>query len=334
VSQRCADLQELQRFPRLHAQLIEVVSELLRERLGPTSEYVSSLISIQAAYINTNHPDFVAGSAEIARAGAPKPAPPQAPSIASSIDEDDDVVDSDGTGPIMSNGPSLNHNHHPRSASTSVPDRRNLSKTQFLEPKKRNHQRAASGSNHLAPPQNTGPSNLSTSPHGTAKDSFLNYFFGGAGGPGGPEGPGGPNPQAPAHASSAPGSSDGRTERRNARPPPTGNFASREILPDLASGRRQPSRNYESSTTAYDMKSLGKHLEAGPVDQLHLSPREEMETNLIRSLIASYFGIVRQTIEDLVPKAIMHLLVSPHPFWNLALMGRSISHVTLSSRDL
>jgi dynamin 1-like protein len=57
--------------------LIEVVSELLRERLGPTSEYVSSLISIQAAYINTNHPDFVAGSAAIARAGAPKPAPQQ-----------------------------------------------------------------------------------------------------------------------------------------------------------------------------------------------------------------------------------------------------------------
>jgi dynamin 1-like protein len=82
-------------------------------------------------------------------------------------------------------------------------------------------------------------------------------------------------------------------------------------LPDLASGRRQPSKNYESGTTAYDMKSLGKHLEAGPLDQLHLSPREEMETNLIRSLIASYFGIVRQTIEDLVPKAIMHLLVCP-----------------------
>jgi len=198
----------------------------------------------------------------------------------------------------MSNGPSFNH-HHPRSASTSVPDRRNLSKTTFLEPKKRNHQRAASGSNHLAPPPTAPGSNLSTSPH-TVKDSFLHYFLGG---------PGPTGTQAPTHATSAPGSSDGRTERRNARPPPTNNFASREILPDLASGRRQPTKNYESGTTAYDMKSLGKHLEAGPVDQLHLSPREEMETNLIRSLIASYFGIVRQTIEDLVPKAIMHLLV-------------------------
>jgi len=46
------------------------VSELLRERLGPTSEYVQSLISIQAAYINTNHPDFVKGSADAARESA------------------------------------------------------------------------------------------------------------------------------------------------------------------------------------------------------------------------------------------------------------------------
>lgn len=41
-----------------------------------------------------------------------------------------------------------------------------------------------------------------------------------------------------------------------------------------------------------------------------MTVREEMETSLIRSLICSYFGIVRQSIQDLVPKAIMHFLVN------------------------
>ena len=36
-----------------------------------------------------------------------------------------------------------------------------------------------------------------------------------------------------------------------------------------------------------------------------------METSLIRALIASYFSIVRQTIQDLVPKAIMRQSLSP-----------------------
>lgn len=72
-SQRCVELvyeelikichtcgsNELARFPRLQGKLIEVVSDLLRERLGPTSSYVESIIAIQRAYINTNHPNFV-----------------------------------------------------------------------------------------------------------------------------------------------------------------------------------------------------------------------------------------------------------------------------------
>ncbi|KAG0177686.1 Dynamin- GTPase protein [Apophysomyces sp. BC1021] len=49
---------ELLRFPKLNTKLIEIVSDLLRERLQPTSDYVKSLISIECAYINTNHPDF------------------------------------------------------------------------------------------------------------------------------------------------------------------------------------------------------------------------------------------------------------------------------------
>lgn len=66
-------LQELERFPRLHSQIIEAVSDLLRERLSPTSDYAQSLIQIQAAYINTNHPAFVSGSTQAARGAQHKP---------------------------------------------------------------------------------------------------------------------------------------------------------------------------------------------------------------------------------------------------------------------
>jgi dynamin 1-like protein len=76
-SQRCVELvyeelikichtcgsTELSRFPRLQGKLIEVISDLLRERLGPASSYVESLISIQRAYINTNHPNFLGAAA-------------------------------------------------------------------------------------------------------------------------------------------------------------------------------------------------------------------------------------------------------------------------------
>ena len=76
-SQRCVELvyeelikichtcgsTELSRFPRLQGKLIEVVSDLLRERLGPASSYVESLIAIQRAYINTNHPNFLGAAA-------------------------------------------------------------------------------------------------------------------------------------------------------------------------------------------------------------------------------------------------------------------------------
>lgn len=48
----------MQRFPKLYDRLNEVITNVLMNRLSPTKEFVSNLIAIQLAYINTRHPEF------------------------------------------------------------------------------------------------------------------------------------------------------------------------------------------------------------------------------------------------------------------------------------
>ncbi|BEJ13643.1 hypothetical protein CspHIS471_0308170 [Cutaneotrichosporon sp. HIS471] len=287
---------ELQRFPGLHAQLVEVVSELLRERLGPTSDYVSSLIQIQAAYINTNHPDFQAGTAAIARAGAQISLPPPRPLISpdeSVLEGDESSSDSDA--PLPVNGSTKGH-HHGKGSTISVPEARN-SGSKILDAAKSGHFRASSHSGPRSPHPGSTQAGLGSSPNhnaNNAKETFLNYFFGG---PGGPNGMG-------------PGSSGAGHHRRGGPEPRTAATSTHDILPDLGTRRTGGAPGgLDQTNAAFDMKSLSKHID--PSEQpVHLTPKEEMEANLIRSLIANYFSIVRQTIQDLTPKAIMHLLVN------------------------
>ncbi|KAL7414826.1 dynamin protein dnm1 [Mrakia frigida] len=301
---------ELLRYPRLHSRLVEVVSELLRERLGPTSAYTTSLISIQTAYINTNHPAFVAGSAEIAREGSQKQSqkhhmPPS--SNGSRNDEDDEGSLELDMDEVMINGlTSGNPQREGRSVSSTVHDRggkANASKTSPAAPgvnhnpshahRANHHSERSSSKRHEAPSAST-----SGQPQSGARDSFLNYFFGGQ--------PGSEN----AGPSSVLGGMDGASGQFRAG----GNGGRTDYLPDLSKGegRLAGRRGLEGSGAAFDMKSLSKHLDPTPTnpEQPQLSAREEMETALIRSLISSYFSIVRQTIQDLVPKACMHLLVN------------------------
>lgn len=262
-----ADKQELQRFPRLQAQLVEVVSDLLRERLGPTSEYVSSLIQIQAAYINTNHPNFVQDSAMIAREG-PKPVAPKAPSHPSihSDDEDDRSSDDAASGPPNGGSASLGgslaqhqQNHHVRSASTSVPDIRRPSSSTAKPALPKRHQRTGSGTVNPGPNANNllqpgAPASTGSSPHG-AKESFLNYFFGGPNGAA-------PVTSAPPSSSASDMTAVQRGSGHHGRSS-HGQTPRRDLLPDLGTNRRGgSSRGLDSATTAYDMKSLGKHIEA------------------------------------------------------------------------
>lgn len=58
IIQHCGTQQEMQRFPKLHERIVDVVTALLRQRLPITNTMVQNLVDIELAYINTKHPDF------------------------------------------------------------------------------------------------------------------------------------------------------------------------------------------------------------------------------------------------------------------------------------
>lgn len=186
-SQRCVELvyeelikichncgfNELARYPRLQGKLIEVVSDLLRERLGPCSSYVESLISIQRAYINTNHPNFLGAAAamssvmqdkherekklavdaEKAKRDAKRKKELNGVNGAEEHDEDSEQQQTPGALPVLSAAKSK--------------ESRSMSPAIGRDGHRLGH--AASAPNGAA--------------GGAGKDSFLNYFFGKDNGP-------------------------------------------------------------------------------------------------------------------------------------------------------
>ncbi|EEQ98940.1 dynamin, putative [Perkinsus marinus ATCC 50983] len=56
---------EFRRFDKLRARVYDVVRSVLASCLAPTKEMIRNLIRIETGYINTNHPDFIGGSRAI-----------------------------------------------------------------------------------------------------------------------------------------------------------------------------------------------------------------------------------------------------------------------------
>ena len=197
-SQRCVELvyeelikichtcgsTELSRFPRLQAKLIEVVSDLLRERLGPASGYVESLISIQRAYINTNHPNFLGAAAAMSSVIQNKQEKEKKAALAEErrkrerrrvkgmggvngveTPDDDEVQEEKETHglPIRGHAAKMSRD---RSPAVGRP----------LE----NGHGSAAGTMHGG--RSTSPPRFSGQAAGNTRDSFLNYFFGKEGG--------------------------------------------------------------------------------------------------------------------------------------------------------
>ncbi|RDW64280.1 dynamin-related GTPase DNM1 [Aspergillus mulundensis] len=296
-SQRCVELvyeelikichtcgsQELLRFPRLQAKLIEVVSDLLRERLGPCSSYVESLISIQRAYINTNHPNFLGAAAAMSSIIQSKQEQERKAALAEDRRKREKRRIRE-LGPPNGNSPAYPEDEEEQPESKHLPMRTQSSKgSRSMSP-----HFGKSQENGITATLNGTHSNLQPAFGGanTTRDSFLNYFFGKDGA------------QLQATTSVVPGQSQARQSVHEV------NVSSNVRRTEMLSPVSKP-EEYTPVPEFNDANSFLKD-ESEPA----ISDRELVETELIRRLISSYFTIVRETIADQVPKAIMHLLVN------------------------
>ncbi|KAI0012885.1 Dynamin central region-domain-containing protein [Xylariaceae sp. FL0662B] len=304
-SQRCVELvyeelikichtcgsTELSRFPRLQAKLIEVVSDLLRERLGPSSSYVESLIAIQRAYINTNHPNFLGAAAAMSNVVSNK----QERERKRLIQEERDRREKKRLKELGANGTETPEDDEDAAheKGDNSQSRKQIAKgSRSLSPGVREN-----GTGSIAAAMNgtrpSSPSRLNPQSIGNARDSFLTYFFGKDGSS---QSAGASNPSSlPRHVSQGVEPSFSQSVRRS-----EDRLVHRPAIPSALSREEESPK----ATGFGPVQQLGDNVEPA------LTDREAMESELIRALISSYFNIVRETIADQVPKAVMHLLVN------------------------
>ncbi|RYP78284.1 hypothetical protein DL769_003220 [Monosporascus sp. CRB-8-3] len=277
---------------RLQAKLIEVVSDLLRERLGPASSYVESLISIQRAYINTNHPNFLGAAAAMSHVVSNR----QERERKKLIQEERERREKKRLRELGANGTDILEDEEEAANEKGDlvnPRKQSAKASRSMSPAVRENG-GASIAAAVNGARSNSPNRLHSQSAGNARDSFLNYFFGKDGGASQVGGAGAPS-SLPRHVSQSAEPTFSQSIRRG-----EDKLSHR---PALASSLMRE----EESPRATNLGAGSQF-----VDNMEpaLTEREAMETELIRALISSYFNIVRESIADQVPKAVMHLLVN------------------------
>lgn len=193
-SQRCVELvyeelikichtcgsTELSRFPRLQAKLIEVVSDLLRERLGPASNYVESLISIQRAYINTNHPNFLGAAAAMSSVIQSKQEKDKKAAAAEERKKRERRRMKEIVGSGVNGTETPEDDEEAADATRPVPSRMHKTGRSMSPAVGRGHE---NGHANMVTNLNGSPPRFGGgAAAGSTRDSFLNYFFGKEGG--------------------------------------------------------------------------------------------------------------------------------------------------------
>lgn len=298
---------ELNRYPKLQSKLIEVVSDLLRERLGPTIKYVESLIEIHTAYINTNHPNFV-GAAKAMSMVAEECQKQKELELRSKLRLASERI---------LNGKSYESIEELEGEESGSNEEKEIDINQVddeIKPAK--HRRNESSKTAASYKSESAPNLPTTSASHPLQDSYLNYFFG-------------KDPithqqhlQTQAQLHPTPFKFPQHQES-------TLQFNSNFIQNGHMNGIHQTTQSsfnsnsnasstptpksdpLQDSQSTLDLNALNLSEAFESEDSLNeLNEREQLECELIRRLIISYFSIIREMIQDQVPKLIMCLLVN------------------------
>lgn len=211
---------------------------LLRRRLGPTKQTISSHIQIEVAYINTNHPDFVGGIHAITQF-----AEQGRSAVTSSSSSSSTSSSAVAAATAAANATAVGGGHAHKDPAHAV----NLAMQQTAAT-------AAANASKKAVHQGRDISDVTDS-NGFMQSLMARFSLGGA------------------------------NSRAN-----------------LVSAPAPPQDDHDD-----DVSVDG---DFAPANQYRPTAREKAETRLIKMLITSYFNIVRKTVQDIVPKAIMCLLVN------------------------
>jgi len=244
IIQHCGNevQQEMLRFPKLHEKIIDVVTNLLRSRLGPTNAMVENIVAIELAYINTKHPDFYK----------------DANSIGSMLKSPD--MEMDSRGQVRSK------HQEGRSRSTGArPHSVHFPQQQMAIT---NGEREDSSDKENSVPRTVAPSR-----HVSVEQNVINAS----------------------------------TWLSNILPAPKEEI-SRDLSPSPQ--ERAAQQVEESQTMISPMKPVNLLPQIPVQTGRQLNDREQRDVEVIERLIKSYFYLTRKSIQDSVPKSVMHFMVN------------------------
>ncbi|PVZ96537.1 hypothetical protein BB558_007567 [Smittium angustum] len=355
---------ELKRYPKLHQRVMSVVSNLLRECVQPTSSYVESIIAIERAYINTNHPDFIGGAGALVELQK-KSERKRREATKIMLKESMNQADQDYSGRsaysdegdynsqnIVENNYS---NTYMNGENNSYEDSKNnifdndagidnneqlLRDVNDSESFKTNGSVASARYQKLKKAQQTNENDGMSGDvvtNGNESGHFFKSFFGNSGKRQSKEESEGvlggsrylnnmnynQHARRGHHNQNSYLSEDVGTGHRNRGgldniAVSNGGLGMRIPISSFSANGAYDSSEIEDGLSAVNLRGNSKSINENKALQvtqklnepLSTQERDELEIMLIRLLMSSYFQIVRKTVMDLVPKAVMHLLVN------------------------